>query len=151
MACAKDCTLDAAGCHKCGAGKMGGPEKCDGYDLGTNTCKSLGFNSGTLSCKADCTLNSSACSMVKPDSSVVDATPSLEQGVTADTGTGKEQGVVGDKGAPDKTEADWGVPDIEPPEQSCNCDAGQAGSTPPLWMLLALAALVLIRRRRDEE
>jgi cysteine-rich repeat protein len=37
-------------------------EPCEGADLGGNTCQSLGFDTGTLTCKSDCTLETSACS-----------------------------------------------------------------------------------------
>lgn len=36
-------------------------EQCDGSDLGGATCQSLGYPGGTLSCRADCTFNTSGC------------------------------------------------------------------------------------------
>jgi hypothetical protein len=36
-------------------------EQCDGTDLGGQTCVGLGYAGGTLSCKADCTFNTSSC------------------------------------------------------------------------------------------
>jgi cysteine-rich repeat protein len=37
-------------------------EECDGADLAGRTCQSEGFRGGTLSCRADCTLDTSRCS-----------------------------------------------------------------------------------------
>lgn len=45
----------------CGNGIQEGSEQCDGSDLGGATCVSLGYAGGTLSCQADCTFNTSAC------------------------------------------------------------------------------------------
>jgi hypothetical protein len=42
----------------CGNGIAESGEQCDGSDLGGQTCEGLG---GTLSCKADCTFNTSGC------------------------------------------------------------------------------------------
>lgn len=36
-------------------------EQCDGTDLGGKTCSSLGYDSGTLSCRADCSYDVSNC------------------------------------------------------------------------------------------
>lgn len=49
------------GCGKCGDGKVNGTEACDGTDLGGATCGSLGKGTGTLTCKPDCTLDTSGC------------------------------------------------------------------------------------------
>ena len=45
----------------CGNGVVEWPEQCDGGDLGGDTCKTLGFKRGSLSCAADCTLDTSQC------------------------------------------------------------------------------------------
>lgn len=46
----------------CGNGVREGGEACDGGDLGGQTCTSQGFpGGGTLSCNANCTLNTNAC------------------------------------------------------------------------------------------
>jgi hypothetical protein len=39
----------------CGSGVIDPGERCDGDDLGEQTCASRGFAGGTLACKADCT------------------------------------------------------------------------------------------------
>jgi len=36
-------------------------EQCDGFQLGGQTCRSLGFASGTLTCGANCMLDTSGC------------------------------------------------------------------------------------------
>jgi hypothetical protein len=41
--------------------KNQGVEQCDGVDLAAQSCITQGFASGTLSCNADCTFNTSAC------------------------------------------------------------------------------------------
>ena len=38
----------------CGDGRIDEPEVCDGEALNSTTCRSLGFESGTLGCKASC-------------------------------------------------------------------------------------------------
>jgi hypothetical protein len=45
----------------CGNGIQEPGEQCDGADLGGQTCISLGFISGTLSCNLGCTFNTSGC------------------------------------------------------------------------------------------
>ena len=47
----------------CGNGIRDVGEVCDGYELGTATCTSLGFVGGELGCKADCTYDTPTCSM----------------------------------------------------------------------------------------
>ncbi|MEI8364730.1 MAG: chitobiase/beta-hexosaminidase C-terminal domain-containing protein, partial [archaeon] len=49
---------------ECGNDKVEGTEQCDGLDMGKytyQTCVSLKFSSGNLSCNADCTLDTSNC------------------------------------------------------------------------------------------
>lgn len=45
----------------CSNGVREGDEQCDGDDLGGQTCSGLGYGGGTLSCKADCTFDTSGC------------------------------------------------------------------------------------------
>ena len=45
----------------CGNGVIESGEQCDGSDLAGQTCVSRGYVGGTLSCKADCTFNTSDC------------------------------------------------------------------------------------------
>ena len=45
----------------CGNGIIEGGEDCEGSNLGGATCSSLGYESGTLSCRSDCTFNTSDC------------------------------------------------------------------------------------------
>jgi hypothetical protein len=45
----------------CGNGIRESGEACDGSALGGQTCQGLGFGGGTLSCTANCTYNTSAC------------------------------------------------------------------------------------------
>lgn len=46
----------------CGDGRGAGPEQCDGTDHRGATCQSLGLPAGDLSCKSDCTFDTSGCS-----------------------------------------------------------------------------------------
>jgi cysteine-rich repeat protein len=47
----------------CGNSIIEAGETCDGANLGGETCSSQGFTSGILSCKDNCTLDTSACSI----------------------------------------------------------------------------------------
>ncbi len=58
--CSGDDDPDCA--HDCGNGELEGPEKCDGENLGDQSCESLGFEAGTLACAEGCLgLDTSAC------------------------------------------------------------------------------------------
>lgn len=54
----------------CGNGIIDYPEQCDGLALGGQTCLSLGYNSGSLSCKSNCVYDNNCYN------SVVDNPPS---------------------------------------------------------------------------
>jgi len=45
----------------CGNNIVEAGEQCDGSDLGGKTCVSLGYDSGTLSCKSNCIYDTSDC------------------------------------------------------------------------------------------
>ncbi|MBL9105552.1 MAG: hypothetical protein JNL82_31740 [Myxococcales bacterium] len=47
----------------CGNGVLEDDEACDGDDLGGKDCTSFGFDMGTLSCAADCSYDTSFCSV----------------------------------------------------------------------------------------
>ncbi len=69
LACGPGQTCEAGKCtggsaaqqSVCGNGVREVGEICDGADLGTHTCQSLGFVSGSLACAANCTLDASGC------------------------------------------------------------------------------------------
>src|SRR5439155_20705566 len=67
------CTAAGPAVCDCGDGTASGNEACDGSDLQGATCESLHFASGTLTCQADCRLDTSAC--------VLSAAPSCGDGV----------------------------------------------------------------------
>ncbi len=48
-------------CGLCGDGVASPAEQCDGMDTGETSCRSLGFDHGTLACDADCVLDLSGC------------------------------------------------------------------------------------------
>ncbi len=52
---------DASSAAVCGNAKIEGTEACDGTALNGKTCVTEGFESGTLTCKSDCTFDTSAC------------------------------------------------------------------------------------------
>ena len=45
----------------CGNGALDPPEECDGAELAGQTCETLGFDEGTLSCSANCTFHTGCC------------------------------------------------------------------------------------------
>ncbi len=55
-----DCAGHAA-CASCGDGVATGVEACDGSVPAGTTCESLGFDAGTVTCGAGCTIDTSAC------------------------------------------------------------------------------------------
>ncbi len=59
--CASNCKYDLTPCE-CGDGMLEPMEACDGTNLGSATCASLGFASGTLSCDSSCHLVTTGCS-----------------------------------------------------------------------------------------
>jgi hypothetical protein len=65
LACASDCSFDAAGCTgvpSCGDGIVNrAEEQCDGADLADASCASLGLLTGTLACNTDCTFATAGC------------------------------------------------------------------------------------------
>jgi hypothetical protein len=66
LACANECKgYILTGCRSdfiCGDGVLNRvEEECDGSDLGGFSCELLGFDTGTLSCKADCVLDRTGC------------------------------------------------------------------------------------------
>jgi cysteine-rich repeat protein len=59
--CTDMCRIDSTPCGTCGDGSVGGPEECDGSDLGGETCASRGFTGGNLACSASCAFDTSGC------------------------------------------------------------------------------------------
>lgn len=72
LACdAQSCLFDTALCQMnidvCGNGVTEPGEQCDGMDLASNTCETLGYDEGSLSCNAaTCRFNVSQCRDVLP-------------------------------------------------------------------------------------
>jgi hypothetical protein len=57
----KRCKSGGVAVCDCGDGTATGNEACDGSDLKGTTCQSLHFASGTVVCRADCTLDTTGC------------------------------------------------------------------------------------------
>ena len=55
------CPMRLPICMACGDGDLDIGEDCDGTDLNHQTCESLDFHAGTLSCNGDCTFNTDLC------------------------------------------------------------------------------------------
>src|SRR5690606_12862474 len=51
----------------CGDGVAQGNEECDGTDVRGQKCESFGFDTGLLSCNADCTFDTSGCFDLGPE------------------------------------------------------------------------------------
>jgi hypothetical protein len=58
---------DACAGPVCGNGVLDGDEACDGTELDGQSCGSLGFDGGSLSCSLDCTFDTSECTCVDGD------------------------------------------------------------------------------------
>ena len=67
LSCAADCKsvieTNCVAAASCGNGIVDGGEDCDGGNLGGNTCVSLGYDGGSLSCTAGCQLNVANCTV----------------------------------------------------------------------------------------
>lgn len=66
LSCNASCKLNASGCTNgnvttCGNGTLDSGEECEGSNLNGKTCLTQGFQSGTLSCSATCTLDTTGC------------------------------------------------------------------------------------------
>jgi hypothetical protein len=71
-----NCQVDVSGCTWCGDAVRNGSEACDGGDLGGQSCVGLGYASGSLKCRPDCTYDKSGCLAV-PNPLVVCRNPNL--------------------------------------------------------------------------
>jgi len=47
----------------CGNNQLDSGEDCDGAQLGTSTCQSLGYDTGSLACDSGCAFDTSSCTM----------------------------------------------------------------------------------------
>jgi cysteine-rich repeat protein len=64
VTCTTDCRFDASGCGaRCGDDAIDPDEgeECDGTNLNSNTCVTLGAAGGTLACGEDCRFDTSLC------------------------------------------------------------------------------------------
>ncbi len=61
----------------CGDGVIEGPEDCEGEDLNGETCESLGYQSGTLSCDIACDFDTSDCVPYPTPTPTMTPTPTL--------------------------------------------------------------------------
>jgi len=69
LACTLTCELDLEPCRsfgRCGDGLIQDTygERCEGTDLGGETCVTLGWHGGELLCSGDCTFNEAPCAAV---------------------------------------------------------------------------------------
>jgi Beta-propeller repeat len=65
LGCDQECNFDVMGCDSqpvCGDGNLESPvEECENGNLGGESCESLRFHGGNLTCDTDCTFNTSNC------------------------------------------------------------------------------------------
>ncbi|HWB75866.1 MAG TPA: hypothetical protein VG755_12950 [Nannocystaceae bacterium] len=61
LLCNAQCIIDPIGC--CGSNSIGVGEECDLTEIAGQGCQSLGYTDGTLNCGADCTFDTSLCSL----------------------------------------------------------------------------------------
>ena len=70
LQCGTGCRVDTSLCHRCGNGVIDAAEgeDCDGSELGGATCATVGgpFDTGSLSCRFDCTYLTSGCVLFDP-------------------------------------------------------------------------------------
>ena len=114
----------------CGDGILaeGAGEYCDGADFGANSCVSLGYLSGEVSCRATCTVDGSACSRAEADA-------------------GSDAGGSGDAGIGGGTDVSEGS-DTTPVETSVTQPGGcAAGGGSAAGFGLLLVTLLASRRR----
>lgn len=60
---ASSVTVSATVVQTCFNGTIEAPEQCDGVNLNGATCGSLGYATGTLACRPNCTFDTSGCSL----------------------------------------------------------------------------------------
>ena len=67
LACGPNCdSIIESGCMQaptCGNGLLDPGEACDGNNLAGQTCQSLGYDGGSLSCTPGCLINTDACTL----------------------------------------------------------------------------------------
>jgi len=78
---------------KCGNGKIEPGEQCDGKDLGGKTCKSYGYNAGSLQC-AKCKLLMGGCVKLSPSGHLPISVASQDQSAPRIAWSGKRYLVV---------------------------------------------------------
>lgn len=70
LECTANCLFDNSNCTSdttiCGNGVKEPSEECDGNDLGGQTCISMGWDGGALTCAQNCALNQSQCTNDNP-------------------------------------------------------------------------------------
>jgi hypothetical protein len=131
----------------CGDGKAELTEACDGDDLRGQQCFDHGFVAGTLTCKADCTYDLSACTQDAGTTSTTGTTGQEPAPVptTPTSGSdiptlGEDSGLPPPSGSTDSEDSAGG----EQAEDGCGCRGSDAPGS-----LLALVLLALRRRRMD--
>ncbi|MFV8749601.1 proprotein convertase P-domain-containing protein [Nannocystaceae bacterium ST9] len=102
LSCSPGCTFNTDSCYNCGDAVQQGNEECDGADFGSTTCADFlspsmaPFDTGSLSCIDDCTIDTSNCSLCG-DGVVTGAEicePGVLQGETCGS-QGFDDGVLG--------------------------------------------------------
>ena len=68
LGCEDDCqSFATSSCYTCGNTHKEQPEECDANDFGGLTCVTLGYQSGSLLCTADCRINTINCEAMEEE------------------------------------------------------------------------------------
>jgi len=125
--CVNDSSTTASCNANCGNGSVDAGEDCDGSDLDGETCTSLGYDEGTLSCSS-CSFDESGCSSCgESDYWSPDSTTDSDEGATVD---GTTYG-TGNGTTLDVELRDDGTGDVE--FQICKASGSFSGSD--LWVI----------------
>ncbi len=143
LSCTSRCTFDTLSCSGtndsegpgfslCGDGLQTGIEECDTFDMGGETCQSLGWEGGMLNCTSSCTFSYTQC----------EGPPSTE---------GEDENA---RPADDPEPSPGGIsePTQNPVSESIDfqgraCAVGGAGNVAPSALIVLFIGLGLMRRR----
>lgn len=92
LTCNSNCLFNKSACVTapivvepvCGNKIKEAGEACDGTDLGSTTCLTQGFASGTLTCNTNCTINTTACVSATPPTTTCNNNNIRESGEQCD-------------------------------------------------------------------
>ncbi|MGL5830643.1 MAG: hypothetical protein ACRCZE_00675, partial [Candidatus Altimarinota bacterium] len=120
----------------CGDGNVDVGEECDGDEMNNQSCTTMGYDSGSISCNDDCTLNTSDC----------------ENGQGGAGGSGSSSGSGGGSNSTSSSSGGGKSNNVNPQEDDEGCSVSQPTTSRHAdlnWMLMMLVfGLALSIRRR---